>query len=259
MTTARPIDDVEVRAQLRAQVWHVFGAITGRIFVLTLVFVELPLSLVMVGCVVTGHIWLALRGFLALAICAAGGAVAGAALAALLSPAVLFFDRARRRALVAPWRTAHCISWNQGDTVVLVTIGMQHFVCTIGGIEDVPTGGWDADVADREGWWLVLRPKGSPSLLLAWRVVSPLDWTTQRVDAWDQDGGTDIHVRTDDADLVYRLRNERRGFHPGAMPDWISVADGYGRVVIRIPAWDELAVATVESRPRSGRAIVARV
>src|SRR5689334_4961449 len=98
MTTARPIDDVEVRAQLRAQVWHVFGAITGRIFVLTLVFVELPLSLVMVGCVVTGHFWLAFRGFLALAICAAGGAVAGAALAALLSPAVLFFDRARRRA-----------------------------------------------------------------------------------------------------------------------------------------------------------------
>jgi|tagenome__1003787_1003787.scaffolds.fasta_scaffold12185735_1 hypothetical protein len=63
------------------------------------ILVMTPLfTVIAIGSVVNGQPGIAVRCLLAVGICATAGVVAGAALALIATPIVLFFHRARRRA-----------------------------------------------------------------------------------------------------------------------------------------------------------------
>jgi hypothetical protein len=262
MTTTRPIDDPEVRAQLRRQACDVFGTVITLVFGLAMLLMTPLFALLIIGGAVTGNLGIVAESFLGLGICAVAGVLGGAVLAAVVSPAVFFFAHARRRALQSPWRAAHCITWKVEDRAhALVLLGARQFICSLGTSDNVPGGSWHAQLADRKGRWIVLRPVGSPVLLLAWRRAAPLQWTTQRVGTWQEvDGVISVHVRADDREIRYQFATDESIQRADEVPNSIEIAKGGGRVVIRVPGRTRPVVATSWSRarPRRERRAVSR-
>jgi hypothetical protein len=248
----RPIDDPEVEEQWRRQRRDVLFTIAISPPLLT-AFVLVPsvLFVAVVG-LAAGSFSTALCALLVGLLVFASAMGAGVALAGFVSPLVFLLAEARRRALSAPWRDAQCRTWKGDVDHVVVSTAEAHFVCTVYGIEPVPDGSWAAQLADAGGRHVVLRRRGSTSLLLARRFRVPRRWRTHRVVKWEARGGAlSAHVRTEDLDLQYVI--EAADVPTDPRPEWIDVSDGPGRPALRPHGEAKPVLATRHSRCRSKR------
>jgi len=245
----RPIDDPEVREQHRRHITDALCAAGCLPLVLGALVIGIGL-LVAIVAVVRGDLEasaFALVRCLLIALIALGAAVT---LAALVSPCVLLYARARRRALEAPWRAARCTVWNVDGARALVTVGEQMMFCTIGDLQGQPEGTWAAEIAEGEGRFVILRPRGTTLLVLA-RRRSPRPWTTHRVRSIERSRDlVTVQVRANARDLTYLFRDDLEAAE-GRAPDWIEVTEDLDRVAIRAPGWPRPQLATVRSRKRS--------